>query len=71
MKVVLSYIARFFPHTMLLLFIMSLVICLTSPKGSEKRGRWKKRTITFGVISALSVLIILAFVGVKTIAADS
>lgn len=54
MDTVLSYIISFFPLAMLICFIVSLIIFLTSPRGSQRRRIWKILTIVFGVIAGLA-----------------
>ncbi len=54
------FIIRLFPVALLIMFIVSLIIFLTSPKGSQKRGIWKVLAIVFGAINAAIVLFVLA-----------
>ncbi len=54
------FIIRLFPVALLIMFIVSLIIFLSSPKGSQKRGIWKVLAIVFGAINAAIVLFALA-----------
>ncbi len=62
------FIFRLFPVALLIMFIVSLIIFLTSPKGSQKRGIWKVLAIVFGAINGAVILFILAIMMIMTTA---
>lgn len=50
------------PVALLVMFIVSLILCLKSPKGTQKRTTWKVLAIVFGALDAAILLYVLVIV---------
>ncbi len=70
MDAIIPEIIMLSPFVMLILFIVSLVFFLVSPKGSQRRRNRKILTIIFGVLLGLTVAAVIALVIIMTTAIE-
>ncbi len=70
MDVIIPEIIMLSPFVMLILFIVSLVFFLVSPKGSQRRRNRKILTIVLGVLLGLAVAAVFALVIIMTTAIE-
>ncbi len=62
MEWIWGFVISLLPVVLLIMFIVSLIFFLISPKGSQKRGAWKVLAIVFGALNAAIVLFVLAII---------